>query len=266
MGRATVAGALGLAGFDVTETSPELQMHVIAEVVKPEDTDTGATLMVLTKADLTGFGGDGPMVAARARCAEFAELVGVPVLPMSGLLAVAALTTPDGLDPDCWAALRVLASQPADPGVPAPVRRRLLAVLDRFGIGLAVAALRQGGGAAEVRALLRRASGVDAVADALDVAGAEARYRRILRAVTELEALAVSDPAVAAFLASDDTVVARMDAALEVTRAAGLDAGPELPLSRAVHWHRFRSVSELHRACGADIVRGSLRLSSRGSR
>ena len=42
---------------------------MIAEVVKPEDADAIATagypvLAVLNKADLTGFGGDGPIAAA----------------------------------------------------------------------------------------------------------------------------------------------------------------------------------------------------------
>ena len=69
--------------------------------------------------------------------------------------------------------------------------------------------------------------------------------------------------------AGDAEVIARMRTAVRVMRAAGVEA-PEVDenadasahLRRAVLWQRYRSgpVSDLHRACGADIVRGSLRL------
>ena len=78
-------------------------------------------LAVLNKADVAGFAGDGPIVLARARCLQFAELfrleglARVPVEPMIGLLAVAAH---DGLDDASWAALRMLAA-PAGFGDPA---------------------------------------------------------------------------------------------------------------------------------------------------
>jgi hypothetical protein len=212
------------------------------------------------------------------------------MLPMSGLLAVAALD----LDATCVAALTELAAHPgglawldgsfdgfltAQLPVPVAARRRLLEVLDLFGIAVGIAALRQGGGAARLRAVLRRISGVDAVIDRLVAGGAQVRYRRVLDAVRELEALAVSEAVseavsgavsgagaqIHAFLSSDDTVVARMAAATEAARVGGLEPGPTSALPRAVHWQRYgrTAPSGLHRACAVDITRGSLRLWSR---
>jgi hypothetical protein len=198
-----------------------------------------------------------------------------------------------------WAALRTLATHPggaaclagshaeflaaANP-VPTGDRLRLLDTLDLFGIALGVAALRRDRTPAQVRMLLRRLSGVDAVVRRVAAAGAEVRYQRVLDAVADLEALAVSQDHMAerisAFLSRDDTVLARMAAAVEMAEAAGLDPAdsgpipigrddPDGHLSRAARWQRYGrgSVSDLHRACGADIARGSLRLWSqaRGS-
>ncbi|ORW25308.1 hypothetical protein [Mycobacterium palustre] len=300
VGRRTVARALDVAGkargirVASGKTPADVVVYVTAEVLKPEDVDAIATaglpvLAVLNKADLTGSlsgrAGDGPIGAARGRCARLAELVRAPVEPMIGLLAVTAL---DGLDAALWAALRELAADPEGAGaldgsfagfmaannaVPAELRSRLLATLDLFGTAVSIAALRRGAAPAQVRALLRRISGVDAVLGQISVAGAEARYRRVLAAVAELQALAVTadetSQAIAGFLAGDDAVVARMAAAVAVAEAAGLrvdpatDAAAHLP--RAVRWQRYSRgpVSDLHRACGADIARGSLRLWSR---
>jgi hypothetical protein len=305
VGRRTVAGALDRAGIAAgisvtTEATAsacdaDVVVYVTAEVVKPEDTDAIAAagrpvLAVLNKADLAGSlsgrSGDGPIAAARLRCAEFSELVGAPMEPMIGLLAVAAL---DDLDTALWAGLRALAADTGGPGsldgsfsgflsadnpVPTEVRLRLLDALDLFGTALGVAAIRQGRTPAQVRALLRRMSGVDAVLNKIAVFGAEVRYQRVLAAVAELEALAVSRDeiaeSIAVFLSRDDTVVARMAAAVDLADAAGLrvdpvdldrdDAAAHLP--RAVHWRRYSRgpVSDLHRACGVDIARGSLRL------
>jgi hypothetical protein len=293
VGCGTVARALDRAGGAsgiVVAAGPgcDVVVYITAEVVKPEDRDaiTGAErplVAVLNKADLTGSlsgrTGDGPIAAARARCAELSSLVGVSIEPMIGLLAVAAL---DGLDSAAWAALRTLATHPggaacldgsfagflgADNPVPADVRLRLLDTLDLFGVALGMAATRQGRTPAQVRALLRRMSGMDAVLDRVAVAGAEARYRRVLDAAADLEALAVShgpaDERVTAFLSCDDTVLARMAAAVDLAAAAGLDPlDPAGHLPRAVRWQRYSraSVSEVQRACGADIARGSLRL------
>ena len=49
----------------------------------------------------------GPVAAARTRSAQLSQQVARPVEPLMGLLAVAAL---DGLDAECWAALRALAA------------------------------------------------------------------------------------------------------------------------------------------------------------
>jgi hypothetical protein len=306
VGCRTVARALDRAGVAsgisaTTALEADVVVYVTAEVVKPEDADAIAAagcpaLAVLNKADLAGSlsgrGGDGPIAAARRRCAEFSALVGAPMEPMIGLLAVAAL---DDLDAAVWAGLRALAADPggptcldgsfagflaADNPVPSDVRLRLLDTLDMFGTALGIAAVRRGGTPAQVRALLRRISGVDAVLAGIAAVGAEVRYRRVLAAVAALEALAVGQgefgEEIGGFLSRDDTVVARMAAAVDVAVAAGLEVDPvELHrddpvghLPRAVRWRRYSLaglgvVSELHRACGADIARGSLRLWSR---
>jgi hypothetical protein len=289
----TVTSSAGAAGPDV-----DVIVYVTTEVIKPEDADAIAAsqlpvLVVLNKADLAGSlsgrTGDGPIAAARAHCTTLSTLVGAPVEPMIGLLAVAALSD---LDSTLWAALRVLAAHPggsvslegsfdgflaAENPVPADVRQRLLDTLDLFGTALGIAALCQGRTAAQVRALLRRMSCVDAVVGKVGAVGAEVRYRRVLEAVAELEALAVSDSEISdhisEFLSCDDTVVARMAAAVDLAEAAGLDVGavddPAAHLPRAVRWQRYSrgSVRDLHCACAADIARGSLRLWSetRGS-
>lgn len=317
VGRDTVARALDRAGstsgisaeIQVTRSAPDRDVDVVVyvttEVVKPEDSraisqaSTVAghpVLAVLNKADLTGSltgtGGDGPIATARTRCTELSELVGVPMEPMIGLLAVAAL---DDLDEALWAALRTLADHPggvaslegsfagfltAKIPVPPDVRQRLLDTLDLFGIALGVAAMRQGRPPDQVRALLRRISGIDAVLAKIGAVGAEVRYQRVLQAVAELEALAVRQGSlgerISGFLSHDDTVVARMAAAADLAEAAGLDPDnpgsldldrdvhrdPSAHLPRAVRWQRYSraSASELHRACGADIARGSLRM------
>jgi hypothetical protein len=305
VGCGTVARALDGAGIAAgisatTEAkSPacaaDIVVYVTAEVVKPEDSDAIAAagrpaLAVLNKADLVGSlsgrAGAGPIAAARTRCAEFSALVGVPMEPMIGLLGVAAL---DDLHGALWSALEALAADPggascldgsfagflaANNPVPTDVRLRLLDTLDLFGTALGIAAVRQGRTPAQVRALLRRISGVDAVLNEIAVAGAEVRYQGVLRAVAELEALAVSHNEIAekigGFLSRDDTVVARMAAAVDLAEAAGLQVDPAdadgddpaAHLPRAVRWQRYARgpVSDLHRACGADIARGSLRL------
>ncbi|ETZ59089.1 hypothetical protein L841_5135 [Mycobacterium sp. MAC_080597_8934] len=172
VGRRTLARALDRAGratgIAVTTDAADVVVHVTAEVIKPEDTQAISTaraaghpvLAVLSKADLVGSlsgrGGDGPIAAARARCADLSALIGVPIRPAIGLLAVAAL---DDLGDDLWAALRTLAADPAacldgsiagflgaGVDVPAAARERLLDTLDLFGTALAIAAIRRGAG------------------------------------------------------------------------------------------------------------------------
>ena len=269
VGRRTVRSALAGAGLS-TAPGPlaDLVVYVIAEVVKPEDAEAVAACpqpvaVVLNKADLAGG-----VEAAAAR-------LGTPVLPLSGLWAAAALT--DRLDDTLWGALAMLAVEPADPGctdrfrsgahrVPAAVRLRLCDVLDGSGITRVLPALRAGSSPDRVRTLLRHASGIDAVVERLWVLSAPLRYRRLLDAVLRLEALAVADGRIGDFLSRDATVLARMEAAAEVIRDAGLtdDDGDTAAgrLRRAARWHRYRRgpVDTLHRACGADIARGALRL------
>jgi hypothetical protein len=300
VGRGTVARALARAGTTAGITVPpsgdeaDIVVRVIAEVVKPEDRAAIATagapvLTVLNKADLlgslSGRTGDGPLAAARTRCAALAALAGVPVEPMAALLAVSAL---EGLDTTSWAAMQTLAAHhtgldgsfeaflAADNPVPTHARLRLLDALDLFGTALGVAAVRRGGTPAQVRGLLRRISGIDAVIARISALGAEVRYRRTLEATAELEALAVGHAPIGdritAFLSRDDTVIARMAAAVEVAEAAGHDVidhddrdDLDGHLRRARRWQGYGrgSADDLHRACGADIARGSLRLWSR---
>ncbi|CAM4439124.1 hypothetical protein MB901379_00358 [Mycobacterium basiliense] len=291
--------AVAASGCAVTARPADADIHVyvVAEVLKPEDRTALAarhpepaaqqpTLVILNKADLAGFGGAGPLAAAHTRCSDFSALVGLPVQPMIGVLAVTALTD---LDEPSWCALRTLAAHPdgvacldgsfegflaATLPVPAPIRLRLLEGLDLFGIALTIAALRQGGTRSQALALLRRVSGVDAVVANIVAAGAGVRYRRILDAVAALEALAVTDQRIAEFLRCDETVIARMTAALDAARAFGLPAepgparDPAQHLRRAVRWRRHSEQSsapagDALRACSADIARGSLRLWAR---
>jgi hypothetical protein len=283
VGRGCVATALAAGGVTVTadERVADVDVVVIAEVLKPEDralleAADRPTLTVLNKADLTGFGGGGPLVAAHRRAAEYRALTGVPTVPM-----VAQLATVD-LDDDLVSALRALVAEPADltstdafvrteHRLPAELRRRLLDTLDRFGIAHAVLALGDGAAAAALPGLFRRLSQVDRVVAQLEATGAPVRYRRLRTAIAELQTLATQsgDDLLAEFLTTDETVIAVMAAAVDVVEAAGLavDRGDDAAahLRRAVHWRRYSRgpVNALHRSCGADICRGSLRLLER---
>ena len=275
VGRSTVARALESAGLVVTTppATAEVVVHVIAEVVKPEDRDAIAAasvpmLLVLNKADLTG-------AAARTLCAKFSAATGAPAQPLVALLAVTALESL--LDDTLWAALRLLAAQPPDIRSPddflagshpvsPTIRQRLLNTLDLLGIAVAMAAIRRHASMTAVVDLLRRLSGLDAVIESVANLGAEACYRRVLEAVAELEALAVTADSISDFLCCDETVIARMASAVDVMGAGGHDVDPDEDpaghLRRAVHWQRYSRgpAAALHRRCGADIARGSLRL------
>ncbi len=242
----------------------DVNVHVLADAVKPEDCAAieaagRPVLAVLNKADLVattaaGRHPDGPTSAARARCAQLSARAGVPIAPLVGILAGAAL------DDASWRGLQALAGGHS---VDAAVRGRLMVTLDAFGIRQATAAIRRGAGRGDVDALLRGLSGIDDVLDRVGVLGAQSRYQRVLDAVAELETMAVTDRRISEFLAHDDTVVARMMAAFEVV---GLTVDPDdtaaAHLRRAMHWQSYcrGPVAGAERACGADIVRGSLRL------
>jgi hypothetical protein len=283
VGRNTVAHALARAGDSqgtiTVTTSPEadVEVYVLAEVVKPEDraaiTAAGRpVLTVLNKADLIattqpGRHPDGPTSAARTRCAQLSARTGLLIEPSVGLLAVAALD--DLVDDPIWAALQALASPRGEWPVAVELRRRLLDTLDVFGVEQALAAVRRGATRDQTRAALRRLSCIDDVVDKIQSVGAQVRYQRVLDAVAELQTLAVTDRRVGEFLSRDDTVVARMAAAVDVVEAAGINVdhcdSAAAYLHRAVGWQRYSRgpVAGLHRTCGADIVRGSLRLWSK---
>jgi hypothetical protein len=276
VGRRTAARALARAGElrgTIALTSrpweADLDVYLVAEVVKPEDRAAiGAggrpVLTVLTKADLiatteAGRHPQGPTSAAGARCRQLSARTGLSIEPLVGILAVATLD--DLVDDTLWAGLQELA---AGGPVAAPVRRQLVDILDAFGIAQAIAAIRLGATRAEAMTLLRQLSCIDDVVDAIERLGAQARYQRVLDAVADLETLAVTDPRISEFLSRDDTVVARMMAAVDVVEAAGMtvDRGDtaDVHLRRALDWRRDRPVTKEHRLCSADIVRGSLRL------
>ncbi|WP_442930654.1 hypothetical protein [Mycolicibacterium sp. 050232] len=277
VGVSTVASALAGAGLE-TGDGGDVTVLVIAEVLKPEDEAllgelrrTGRpTVVVLNKADLAGSGPDGPVATAHRRAQSLRRAAGVPVVPMVSLLAVAAALPPHLLD-----ALRLLADEPADltsvdafvagaHRVRPAVRTELLERLDRFGIAHATLALSRGADAEALPTLWRRLSEVDRVVAAIEAAAAPVRYRRMRWALAELRA--VGGPVVGRFLAADDTVIAVMAAAVDVVQAEGLtvDQGDDrnAHLCRARRWRHYRDgpVNALHRRCGDDIVRGSLRL------
>jgi hypothetical protein len=271
VGRSTVARVLTRSGLAVaTPADADVNVHVLADVVKPEDRAAieaagRPVLAVLNKADLIattapGRHPEGPTSTARFRCAQLSARAGVPIQPLVGILAGAAL------DDASWRALQALAGGHA---VDPVVRGGLMVILDAFGIRQATAAIRRGATRGDVDALLRGLSGIDDVVDNIGVLGAQPRYRRVLDAVAELETMAVTDRRISEFLADDDTVVARMMAAFEVVEADGItvdrDDTAAAHLRRAMHWQSYRRgpFADTERACGADIVRGSLRLWSK---
>jgi len=276
VGRAAVASALAGEGLVITGAdAAEVAVVVVAEALKPEDRAMIGpipSLIVLNKADLAGFGAGGPIAVADRRAADLEALTGVPTIPMVGLLAAPML------DEELATALRALVSEPADltstdgflaaeHSVARSVRERLLERLDLFGIAHGVLALGQGAQDAALPAALRRLSQLDRVMARLAAVGAEVRYRRMESVLVSLRAMAAGGvPAVAEFLSGDDAVLAAMAAAVDVVAAEGLtvddDDDPSAHLQRALHWHRYSRgpVNRLHRRCGADICRGSLRL------
>lgn len=279
VGSATVRSALRLAGVSVCEpgVAADIDAYVVAEVVKPEDrahlaaADRPAVL-VLNKADLSGYAQGGPMAVAQSRAARYRRLTGVATVPMAAHLAVATV------DAEMLAALDLLAREPADLSsvdrfvgsahpLSTAVRQRLVEVLDIVGIAHAVLAVRSHGATAPrvLPALLRRLSNLDPVLEQLRLAAAEPHYRRTCDAVRALEALAVDDVRVAGFLNSDAVVLARMAAAEDVVTAAGLTLGDAPYERRALRWRTYSTgpVSPVHRGCGQDIARGSLLLLTR---
>ena len=127
------------------------------------------------------------------------------------------------VDDELVDALRALTTDPADLGstdrfaakahrLPHAIRQRLLTQLDLFGIAHGVLALRDGADRAGLVAALRRASAVDGLLAGIDMAAAPVRYRRLTEAhVAEFPAAGEMDD-----------VAARMAAAIEVVRAAGM--------------------------------------------
>lgn len=270
--------------------SPDLFVYVFTETLKPEDRDflAGSSrpcVAVLNKADLTGFGGDGPLSAAAARCGRLGREAGVPACPVASLLAVAAHDE-RVVDAAAMDAFRVLAADPADMGsvdgflgrphrVPTQVRDRLLGQLGLFGIALVTSAVRGGADANGVRRLLGRTSGISGLLGAIERESAAARYRRIQSASPRLTELAAGPVGkeIAELLAADEIVFARQAAAMDVLSAAGMAVGDvtgpqprDAHLGRAVFWRNYSDgpVSELHRSCAADIARAALRAWSGG--
>lgn len=284
VGWSTVAAALAAAGVAVVgevvgAAHPDIEVIVIAEVLKPEDRAQVAAavgagrpvVIVLNKADLLGA-----PKAAQRRAAGCRAMTGVPTVPMVALLATTAL------DEDLLDALQALAADGADltstdafvqqrSRVSRDIRKRLLATLDRYGIGQAMEALAGGVGADALPALMRRLSDVDQVVAQLDAAGAPMRYRRVRAAISELRSLAMQsgDQRLLEFLSGDGAVLAVMGAAVDVVAGCGLTVdrgeGADAHLRRAVRWRHYSRgpVNALHRNCGADISRGSLRLLER---
>jgi len=292
-GRAAVRRALRGAGLVVTGpgVAADVGVYVFTESLTGDDRAALAearlpTVAVLNKADLAGFRGDGPMAIAAARCRELQSSTGVPTRPLAALLAVAA-GDPAVLDPELIAALQQLTEGSAgvNPATVSPrIRRRLLAELDLFGIAISVAAVSGGADPAALAALFRQLSGVNSVIAEINRVGALPRYRRLVDALAPLVGQSVGPRGarVAEFLAGDAVVLARRAAAADVLTAAGeIPSGeipvgeipdgsgePDVALRRAISFQRYARgpVAVLHRACGADIVRGELRLWRRAAR
>lgn len=283
VGRGCVTTALRSRGITVDDgaDAPDVTVVVVAEAVKPEDvaairTATAPVLVLLTKADLAGVGPNGPIEVARRRAEEQARRIGVPVVPVVGLLAALA---PGDVADDLVVALRRFVTEPpdltgVDAFVTAPhsvgedVRRQLLALLDRFGVAHAVLALQAGRDADQLAARLAEVGNVIEVMTALDAVAAQARYRRLRGAIAELHCLAdlFDDSALQELMVADVTALAAMSAAVDVVTAAGLvvDRGDTAAahLRRARTWRSYGRgpVTALHRQCSGDLVRGSLRL------
>lgn len=286
VGRGRVEAALRHRGVPVVPSGADADVDVlvIAEAAKPEELTVARSarrplLILLTKADLAGSGPGGPIAVARRRAAAVQRLTRVPVIAVVGLLAALKC---DGLDPELLAALHVFVTEPPDltdveafveqpHPVERDVRARLLARLDRFGIAHAVLALARGHEPQRLDGYLSALGNLDEVIIALETTKALVSYLRLQAAIVELRALAARSDAVAVsdLLANDVTVLASMGAAVEVIEAAGLsvDRGDTASahLDRAIRWRRYcrGPVNDLHRRCGADIARGSLRLLSR---
>ncbi|ULP47772.1 hypothetical protein [Mycolicibacter virginiensis] len=266
VGRRTVAAALAAAGVLVAEQPAaseiaDLSVHVVAEVIKPEDTAAlhaarrHPVLVVLNKADLRGHVG-----VFEVACATRG-----PVEPMSALFALAALGS--GLDEALWEALGRVAARPADlrcaeqfVSRPHPVsrqtRERLCATVDLSGVAALLELAESGGTVAQARARMRQLSGVDHVVARLKMMGGAVYHRRMSEAVIRLEAMAVGDSRIDEYLNRDATIAARLTAA-----AAAIDIPNEPMLARARRWqaHRSAPVNAAQRSCSADIARGSLR-------
>ena len=172
------------------------------------------TLVVLNKADLTGFGADGPLTLAHRRAADYRALTGVPTVPMVALLATA------DLDGELISALRALVNQPADltstdafvqgpHPLPRDVRRRLLDALDRFGIAHSVVAIGEGTDAAALPALLRGLSQIDRVIAHIEAAGGAGAISPGSRGAGRITFArnAIRRRRLSEFLAADETVL-----------------------------------------------------------
>ena len=275
------------AGKDI-----DVIVYVTAEVIKPEDADAIAAarqplLAVLNKADLAGSlsgrTGDGPIAAARTRCLELSERVGVPVEPMIGLLAVAAL---DGLDDAAWAALQVLAAHPSGAeSLDGSIRR--LPGGEKPGACRRAAALAGHPGPVRHRAGNRRGPpGQDAGAGPSLAAADQLRGRRrqqgVGRSAPKCATSGCSTPSRNwRHWPSAATRLASGSAGSSPTttpwsrgwpprwtwpRRPGWTSGGATIRPDTCRGRRGGSataagpVSDLHRACGADIARGSLRL------
>ena len=250
-GRRAVRRALRGAGIAVADAdgadAADVDVYVFVETLNTDDRAVLAaparpTVAVLNKADLAGF--PAPMALAADRCRTLRREMGVPVCPLSALLAIAG-SDPAVLDGRARDAVHTLAAG-APAGIPPEMQRRLAAELDVYGTALAVAALRGGAAGTAIPELLSKVSGIADVVAEIDRAAAVVRYQRL----------------------SDAGGPARIAAAVAVLDAAGAPAprvAPSDHLGRALHWQRYARgpVSPLHRACAQDAARGALRLWTR---
>ncbi|MDF0529897.1 hypothetical protein P0W64_17840 [Tsukamurella sp. 8F] len=199
VGRATLARALAASGVDIAGAEGPADVDLYAFSGAPRAADRAAAapgrVVVWTKADAAGS-----WQAADARAAEYAALLGTPVVPVIALLATIELGARE------YAALAAVAAAPR--ALPAPVSdmRAVLAplgtdhLLDRlggYGLACAVGALRERPDltAAALSRRLRGLSGLDGLREPVRLAVRGMGVRRAAERLDALRELAVADPA-----------------------------------------------------------------------
>lgn len=270
--------------MEITESSPvdeprspdpvldgDVLVHVVAGGAQPADVEVvssaSALVVVLAKADTVD---DVPSVLAR-----LTHVLGVPVLPLSGIIANTVLVGEPASFDGVRDALESISDdvlltperfESAECSMSMQQRRDLVDRIEMLGVRTVVAALREDRdrSATRLRRALAEVSGLTPVIDAVRSTIGGVRVDRegvLLHRLTELcfEFPTASD-ALEEYLASDEAVLAIMRSAL---RASGESESSGPPLDAALAWHR-RALSgdPSRRRAALAISRGYLRMQS----